>query len=169
MEYPGAKGDGFMTGSSTLEPYRVTETTLALQYDFSIEHETVAYDQNGVFRSPKSAKDLLNDRCLQAGVLLEGRIASAKVRHGIQHKVPLLVDPYTDILAFPTHSPTSPHNTWLFLKHIVDLMKTDDPKQVKVLFRNYETLTINCSPRTAIKQYERAAKLFYMDVYQQRK
>ncbi|TFD97085.1 hypothetical protein E2491_10370 [Jeotgalibacillus sp. R-1-5s-1] len=82
-----------MTCKASPDSYRVSETTLALRHDFSIEYETVAFDKKGIFYSKKTPKELLNERCIQSGVLLEGRIASAKVRLGIQHKVPLLVDP----------------------------------------------------------------------------
>ncbi|TFD97116.1 hypothetical protein E2491_10375 [Jeotgalibacillus sp. R-1-5s-1] len=73
------------------------------------------------------------------------------------------------MLAFPTHSPTSSCNTWLFLEHILSFKDTDNPKQIKVIFRNYESLTVDCSYGTIKKQLERATRLFYQDVYQQRK
>ncbi|KIL43098.1 competence protein ComK [Jeotgalibacillus campisalis] len=142
--------------------YYISSTTLALLPAFDIRYQTVIHDLRGIFYSEKSMKTLLEEACLRCGSRMGGRLDAAKIMLSIRNKIPLIIDPFNGIYAFPTHSSKSRHNAWFFLAHIDQLKPhPDNPKQTLIYLHNGQYMIADCSYSTAKEQSIRTTLLYY--------
>ncbi|MGD7043219.1 competence protein ComK [Jeotgalibacillus proteolyticus] len=141
--------------------YYISSTTLALLPALDIRYQTVIHDKRGIFYSEKSMKTLLEEACLRCGSRMGGRLDAARCMLSIRNKIPLIIDPFNHIYAFPTHSSKNRQNSWFFLDHI-DQIKPfpDNPKQSKIIFFNGQYMIADCSYSTAKEQFIRTTLLF---------
>ncbi|TDL32780.1 hypothetical protein E2R51_08895 [Jeotgalibacillus sp. S-D1] len=142
--------------------YRINSTTLAMQQAFHLTYQTVIYDVKGTYYSQKTMTELLEEACLRGGSKMSGRLEAAKHTLAIRNKIPLIIDPFTYLYAFPTHSPKHDLNSWIFLDHISEIKPhPDHSKKSIITFRNEQYITASCSFSTATTQKARTTQLCY--------
>ncbi|RDI36481.1 competence protein ComK [Falsibacillus pallidus] len=131
--------------------YLATNQTMGL---FPIHHptfQTKIYDRDNIFYSTQSPMEIIEETCLTRGASYEGRVQSVRTMLNYPYKTPLLLCQMEMLCAFPTMSPTSNENVWIFPNHIKYFSKS--LRHVSVTFLNDETVTVKCSIAAFTKQY----------------
>ncbi|MCD8509953.1 MAG: competence protein ComK [Bacillus sp. (in: Bacteria)] len=82
---------------------------------------------------------------------------------GYDRKVPIPIDIYEDIYAFPTHSPKNFKCSWLFPTHIRSITPDiEDASQSKITFHNGRSITLNTNAEILNKQMHFATYCMYL-------
>ncbi|PPA70437.1 competence protein ComK [Jeotgalibacillus proteolyticus] len=143
--------------------YYVRKTTFALLPAEHMTHQTIIHDIQGTYYSNRTMKELLEEACLRGGSKMSGRLEAAKYTLGIRNKIPLIIDPFNHIYAFPTHSHKNLLNAWIFLDHIKAIKPHPEySKQANFDLHNGLTITAKCSYSTAQSQFARTSQLCYV-------
>ncbi|KIL49830.1 competence protein ComK [Jeotgalibacillus soli] len=134
---------------STNYHYSVGTTTMALERAFHMEYETIIHDTRGTYYTKQTVNSLLDDSCMRGGSTAQGRLHAAKQALTIRNKIPLIIDPYSYLVAFPTHSPKHEQNIWFFPSHIIGYHPhPHHPKKLVVTLTYNRSITVHCSQAT---------------------
>lgn len=106
---------------------------------------------------PELPLNIVKKSCKYFGSDYEGRKNATKSLIHVRHKPPILVDPHTATIIFPTKSPSQPDCIWLISGHIKD--HTPEGKKTEVIFSNNQSLVLPISYGSFINQYHKAAAL----------
>lgn len=106
---------------------------------------------------PELPLNIVKKSCKYFGSDYEGRKNATKSLIHVRHKPPILVDPHTATILFPTKSPSQPDCIWLISGHIKD--HTPEGKKTEVVFSNNQSLVLPISYGSFINQYHKAAAL----------
>ncbi|TFE04057.1 competence protein ComK [Jeotgalibacillus salarius] len=146
------------------ESSKINESTLAIREARVLGFQTEIISMQGTEFSVVPPLKLLDDRCIQAGFTMQGNIKATRIRHRIHNKVPLVVDPFRNMIAMPTHSPKHIDNVWIFSEHILATHPHTKTQSI-VEFTNNQSLILNCSIHTLDKQYNRTCRLSAESMY----
>src|SRR5699024_10532664 len=90
----------------------------------AIDFDTLVIESEEDIKVRQSALKLINYACIQyAWTTYEGRIQAVKAHTNFKHKIAVPIT--TDILLFPTASPTHMDNVWLNDLHIESILEID--------------------------------------------
>ncbi|MCM3023140.1 competence protein ComK [Heyndrickxia ginsengihumi] len=136
--------------------YRITRCSYALVSSDRPEYVTKIYDKNGIFYSKKTKLSLLDEACIRMrGCDYRGQVRAFKKLFGY-NKAPVILS-LPHIFAIPTKSPSVHDCQWIFLQHVSNLIEQNG--RLIIVFKNKQTLELNCSPYTFFKQRSRAYEL----------
>lgn len=120
--------------------YDINQSTMALLPVAHIDYSTIVVEQNGQLFVKKTPLQLIKAACLDGGASYEGRRAAVTHLTGAMQKVPIPINQLTNIFAFPTHSPTVFHCSWIFYHHVRTIKPPENPadttKQAIIHFKN---------------------------------
>ncbi|PIC95238.1 hypothetical protein CSV69_12755 [Sporosarcina sp. P26b] len=92
------------------------------------------------------------------GTSLRGGIEGGKALMGRIHMTPVMVSESLDMYWFPSHSPSSNDCVWFSLAHVLTFLPIDK-NHTKVIFRDGNVFTVNCSYSSFQSRYQRTCML----------
>jgi competence protein ComK len=145
---------------NVIENGAISHKTKAITEFHHPELRTKIYDQNGIFYSRKSMRQLLEEACIHYCTSYHGRLAAVRKAFRYSKKTPLIISPEEMLCAIPTASPDNMECQWIFMAHIEKYIVQGG--QLVVKFKDETELKLNCSRYIFTQQFERAAAcLFY--------
>jgi len=156
------KGDKKKRDINVLEDYTIQSNSIALLPAKCIEYHTIVLTSNEKLYIKRTPLEIIKASCYQNFSSYEGRREAVKHLTDFQKKLPIPVNTFQDIYAFPTKSPTSDDCVWLFYHHIkkiVDNHKIDMECEFPstVHFVNNTELSLNISHFSLSHQFYRTA------------
>ena len=103
-----------MTEPVVLSHYDINRDTIALIPATHPDYSTIVWEKDQILHVRKTPIQLIKKGSLEGGAEYDGRRAAVTYKTGIQSKVPIPINPFEQIYAFPTHSPKLFECTWLF-------------------------------------------------------
>lgn len=144
--------------SLILPQYDITKDTMALIPAKHTDYETLILEPHQKLAVTQSALSILKAACLEGGSTYDGRRQAVSHQTGAQNKVPIPVYPQESIFTFPTHSATAIDCIWLFYHHIKSIQPhSQKPNCSIVTFKNYQTLEVNVSYQSLMRQMQRTS------------
>ncbi|QOY35297.1 competence protein ComK [Anaerobacillus isosaccharinicus] len=143
--------------TKVLTTYHVSKNTLALLSVAHPDYSTVALEPNGEFYIRDTPLQILKKACLIGGSNYDGRKAAVMYLLGARQKLPIPINPYEHIYAFPTHSPIQFECSWIFYNHVRKISPYHS-KQSIITFKNSHQLKLPVSYYTIEKQMQRTAQ-----------
>ncbi|MBB6454557.1 competence protein ComK [Salirhabdus euzebyi] len=139
--------------------YNVNEKTMALIPIFHHEYDTLVLETDRQIHVKKTPLQIIKTACLHNGSSYEGRRDAIIYQTASKRKVPIPINTSNKTFAFPTHSPTQFHCTWIFYNHICHIHPNKTPKTntSTIMFHNGEQLTLKESHYVMEKQMQRTA------------
>lgn len=137
--------------------YEISQSTMIIR---PIHHEVYGakiLDQFGEHYTKARPLHLIKHACFNGGSTYEGRRQAIRKQLGYQQKVPIMIDPYQKIFAFPTTSPEQFDCIWLFPTHIQSTKMTKEGN-VLITFHNHQQLSLPLSIHTIQKQINRTSR-----------
>ncbi|PLT27712.1 competence protein ComK [Peribacillus deserti] len=145
--------------STLVEEYEINPYTLVvmpLAYGSKIYSQIIEID--GEVTSPFKPMDIIKKSCEYFGSSYEGRKDGTRQLIGITHKLPITIDPTSNIFVFPTNSPGREDCIWICHEH-VDFYQRTDMGETIVTFRNKKQISIPISFSSFESQMFRTAML----------
>ncbi|MBB5174544.1 competence protein ComK [Texcoconibacillus texcoconensis] len=147
-----------MKENQVLESYVINKETMALLPAREIDYDTIVIEKHQKLFVKETPINIIETACKEAASTYEGRRIATTERTGIQKRVPIPINRFENIYAFPTHSPTNFECKWIFLSHI----RSSEPhvkstKQTSLTFHNNHEITLPVSPTTIERQIHRTA------------
>lgn len=139
-----------------LTHYKVTTETMALVSLAHFDYRTLAIERKGKYYITQSPTDIIHDACIDGGSTYDGRKKVVTAHLNFKYKVPIPINRFAQIYAFPTHSPKQFECSWIFYHHIQSL-NAHSPKQTMITFKNNEEIILPISYVKLEKQYLRTA------------
>ncbi len=140
-----------------LTTYDINPNTAALLPVKHLDYCTLIIETNGSYYINQPSLTLIKEACLKGYSTYEGRREAVRHYTGFHQKVPIPINPYQNIYAFPTQSPHQFECCWLFPTHIQSIKPTSNSKGSIVTFKNKKTITLSQSASTLRKQMQRTA------------
>jgi competence protein ComK len=141
-----------------LEHYDINRSTLPAAH---MDYSTIVLEGNRQLFVKKTPLQLIKAACLDGWSTYEGRRKAVMYLTGSKQKVPIPVNPRDNIYAFPTQSPKEFNCSWIFYHHVKFIhpthVKTEDPIQSIITFKNHQELPMNESCYVLEKQMQRTA------------
>lgn len=101
----------------------INESTLALLPVKDVEYQTQVLEVDRVFYVRETPLDLIKQACKLDWTTYDGRRTAVMKRTGYEKKVPIPIDTYKKIVAFPTHGTKNMNCKWIFGNHIDYIME----------------------------------------------
>lgn len=99
--------------------YRITKETMILAPAKQVDSSTLVMEVNEKMYVKQTALNSIKKACLEDGFAsYDGRREAAIYLTTSKKMVPIAINPYLDIFAFPTHSPSHKDCHWVFYNHI---------------------------------------------------
>ncbi|WP_062051691.1 competence protein ComK [Bacillus sp. JCM 19034] len=144
--------------TSILSHYDINQDTIALLPAKRIEYDTIVWERNDSLHVKQPMLSLIKEACLEGGADYEGRRVAVIHKTGIQHKIPIPIQPLQQIYAFPTHSPKLYECCWIFYHHIKSIQHHPTKASESIItFHNYRKLTLPISYAALEKQMHRTS------------
>ena len=144
-----------------LPTYDINQQTMLLLPIAHIDYATLVIEQYRQLYVKQTPLQIIKAGCLDGGAEFEGRKKAVTHLTGAIQKVSMPINPLLNIFAFPTHSPTVFHCSWIFYHHVKSILPSQNPKDTKkqsiILFKNGLQLPMNESHYTLNKQMQRTA------------
>ncbi|WP_160724638.1 competence protein ComK [Bacillus sp. USDA818B3_A] len=108
--------------------------------------------------SPAKPFSIIQKGCAYYGVDYEGRRKGTRLLIDYSRKLPIVIEPITNIYAFCTASPENPKCIWFFAEHIKDYRRVS-ARETMVIFRNHQSQIFPVSYSTFNTQMLRTSYL----------
>ena len=128
---------------------------------------TQVFEESGDFYVEEKPLTLIDNSCKYFGASLAGRQEGTKKMIGVTHKAPIIMEESTNLVFFPTHSPTHLNCSWININKLVHYKKSDDNLKTILIFSNGVTLEFDIKYGSMNNQILRSARL--VNVLQSRK
>lgn len=125
--------------------------TIAIESYYKDDQRSKITKINGVFYSPKTPMELLNDCCLEYASTLDGRIKAVTMALNY-NKPPVIIAPF-DLCLFPTGAYHNYDSTMIF-NHPFEVIKTGKGTAQLVFYESIK-INVNASAYTIIQQQQR--------------
>lgn len=130
---------------------------------FHTDYQTIVFEGDNQLYVRKPLMELIKQACLRDFSSYERRRIAVINQTGYDRKVPIPIDTYEDIYAFPTHSPKNYKCSWLFPAHIRSITPDiEDASKSKITFHNSRSITLNTNADILNKQMHFATYCMYL-------
>ena len=136
--------------------YEISKGTLAVVPNE--KNSSLIYEDEERYIVNQTPFSIMEDSCKYFGSTYEGRKNGAKDILGVEYKVPIVVEDSSNLIIFPTTSPSAEDCAWISLKHVSKIIKIDS-NNTKIIFNNGTEIIVNCSFRSIENQISRASRL----------
>ena len=136
--------------------YEISKGTLAVVPNE--KNSSLIYEDDERYIVNQTPFSIMEDSCKYFGSTYEGRKNGAKDILGVEYKVPIVVEDSSNLIIFPTTSPSADDCAWISLKHVSKILKIDS-NNTKIVFNNGTEIIVNCSFRSIENQISRASRL----------
>ncbi|PYZ94910.1 competence protein [Salipaludibacillus keqinensis] len=135
------------------DDYRITKDTMALLPSYQDGSRTLVYETTKRIYVNQTSKEIVNNGCLEGFSSYDGRRMAAIYQTGKNYNVPIAINPYKNIFAFPTNSPSNYDCIWLFYHHIQDISSAkNNPKHSIVTMSDNAHILVPVSSFTLKKK-----------------
>ncbi|MBM7571394.1 competence protein ComK [Aquibacillus albus] len=145
-----------------LSNYDVNEQTMALLPAAHLDYYTIVLDCNRQLLVKRTPLQLIGSACLKAGSSYDGRRSAVIYLTNSKKKIPIPIDPFLNIYAFPTCSPSQFHCHWIFYHHVKSIVSNSKTSQANtpssIIFKNEYQLPMKESFYLLEKQMHRTAE-----------
>ena len=139
--------------------YEISKGTLAIIPNE--ENNSLVYEDNDRFIIEESPFQIMEESCRYFGSTYKGRKDSAKEILGAEYKIPIIIEDSSNLIIFPTTSPTSNDCAWICLNRIKNIEKVD-VYNTRIIFDNNREIIVPCSYRSIENQLSRASRLEFI-------
>jgi len=149
--------------STILNSYTINKKTVALLPAANTEYQTIVIEVDKTYYVNKKPMQLLESACIKGGASYDGRRMASIQQLGVYKKVPVAINTYENIYAFPTCSPALFHCQWIFYAYIQKIEPV--PKvtnQCNITFTNGSKIIVNASPKTIKGQIHKTAHCIHL-------
>ena len=136
-------------------PYLIKENTYAL---IPNERKTKVIEKESSILINETPVEVVSKNCIINGSSLEGRQRGSSYLIGTNHKPPIIVNDFKNIILIPTHSIRNKDCIWVNLNKILNYYPTDNNKII-LEFKNNKKIVLNISFSKFDKQVLRATRL----------
>ncbi|MEI5909138.1 competence protein ComK [Bacillus spongiae] len=149
-----------------LSKYKINKNTMAIMATAHTDYQAMVIETNRTLFVKQTPLSIIKTACLYGGSSYEGRRSAVIYLTTTKQKVPIPINPFANIYAFPTLSPNHHQCNWIFLNH-VEMVKdahTSAPSNIQsiILFKQGQKLMMSESRAVLVKQMQRTALcLFY--------
>jgi len=139
--------------------YEISKGTLAIIPND--DNNSLVYEDNDRFIVEETPFQIMEESCKYFGSTYKGRKESAKEILGAEYKIPIIIEDSSNLIVFPTTSPTSDDCYWLCLNRIKNIEKVD-LYSTRIIFDNNREIIVPCSFRSIENQLSRASRLEFI-------
>ena len=139
--------------------YEISKGTLAIIPND--DNNSLVYEDNDRFIVEETSFQIMEESCKYFGSTYKGRKESAKEILGAEYKIPIIIEDSSNLIVFPTTSPTSDDCYWLCLNRIKNIEKVDI-YSTRIIFDNNREIIVPCSFRSIENQLSRASRLEFI-------
>jgi competence protein ComK len=139
--------------------YEISKGTLAIIPND--DNNSLVYEDNDRFIVEETPFQIMEESCKYFGSTYKGRKESAKEILGAEYKIPIIIEDSSNLIVFPTTSPTSDDCYWLCLNRIKNIEKVDI-YSTRIIFDNNREIIVPCSFRSIENQLSRASRLEFI-------
>ena len=136
--------------------YEVSRGTLAIVPNE--KESSLVYEDDERYIINQTPFSIMEESCKYFGSTYDGRKNGARDILGAEYKVPIVVEDSSNLIVFPTTSPSADDCCWISLQRVKKIEKID-PNNTKIIFDNNRELIVDCSYRTIENQLSRASRL----------
>jgi len=122
--------------------YEISKGTLAIIPND--DNNSLVYEDNDRFIVEETPFQIMEESCKYFGSTYKGRKESAKEILGAEYKIPIIIEDSSNLIVFPTTSPTSDDCYWLCLNRIKNIEKVD-LYSTRIIFDNNREIIVPCS------------------------
>ncbi|MBR2679830.1 MAG: competence protein ComK [Exiguobacterium sp.] len=142
------------------EKYRITKRTVAILPCFDIMKQSRIILEDGTeISTPLRPYQLLQLSCRQYNSSIEERIFIAKRVAGVKGKVPVVIEPTSGLVFFPTKSPKRDDCEWYAWSHIRDILNIEGEPNGLVLTTDGHQIQTNATPYVLRNQLKATGEL----------
>lgn len=143
--------------------YEITPLTLALIVEVLEDgsYITCVYEMDTKYYTTAPPTKIMEYACEYFGSSLKGRIEGTIKVCRIAYKVPIVVDPTSDMYFFPTASLQSKLCAWIAHSHIVNHRPINNTKACEIEFINGQKIILDVSYGQITNQILRTSQLRY--------
>ncbi len=141
-----------------MEKYEVNKETLAVIGLEEGKTKIIEYDMEKIL--DEKSYQVMDYSCGYFGSSYQGRVDGSKSILGSNYKVPVIVEESSEMIFFPTTSPSSTECTWISLNAVEKIF--DEDNTTKVILKNDIILETNVSKSSLENQLLRATRLKYL-------
>ena len=139
--------------------YEISKGTLAIIPNE--DNNSLVYEDNDRFIIEETPFQIMEESCKYFGSTYKGRKDSAKEILGAEYKIPIIIEDSSNLIIFPTTSPTSNDCAWICLNRIKNIKKVD-VYNTRIIFDNNREIIVPCSFRSIENQLSRASRLEFI-------
>ena len=139
--------------------YEISKGTLAIIPND--DNNSLVYEDNDRFIIEETPFQIMEESCKYFGSTYKGRKDSAKEILGAEYKIPIIIEDSSNLIIFPTTSPTSTDCAWICLNRIKNIEKID-VYNTRIIFDNNREIIVPCSFRSIENQLSRASRLEFI-------
>lgn len=152
-----------MIKTTSIKDYKLSSLTMLIlpQFDDFGNVYSKVIEENGEIIVMGRPRRIIQAACEYFGSNLSGRQKGTRAIAGFTNKVPIAIEPHSNIYFFPTGSPRVATSVWVSHSHVV---KTNyiAHKQTEVVFNNgYQTI-LQISQGSLTNQLHRTAQLRFL-------
>ena len=136
--------------------YEVSKGTLAIVPNEDLT--SLVYEDEDRYIVDQTPFSIMEESCKYFGSTYDGRKNGARDLLGAEYKVPIVVEDSSNLIIFPTTSPSAEDCCWISLKRVKKIEKIDC-NNTKIIFDNNKEIIVDCSYRTIENQLSRASRL----------
>ena len=136
--------------------YEINEGTLAVIAFDDCKTKILEDDKEYIVSS--TPYEVMDHSCRYFGSSYEGRKEGTKSILNVDYKVPIIVENSSNLIFFPTTSPSSNDCSWISLKDIKDIKELDN-RDTEITFNNDKKIVLPISKRMIENQVLRASRL----------
>lgn len=143
--------------------YELTPLTLALLVEDNDDgsYITCVQEMNTKYYTTASPTKIIKYACEYFGSSFKGRTEGTTKVCQIAYKVPIVVDPTSDMYFFPTASPQNKQCAWIAHSHIESHRPINNTKACEIEFINGQKITLDVSYGQIVNQILRTSQLRY--------
>ena len=143
--------------NQVLQTYNINEQTQAIMPANHTDYHSIVLETSGEYCVKQRPQEIISHGCLARGSSYDGRREAVIYLTESKKKVPIPIDPYEPIYAFPTHSPQLYNCIWLFYQHIQTISPSSNKKETCIAFSNGRSIHIPVSYYSIQNQLNRTA------------
>lgn len=142
------------------EKYRITKRTVAILPCFDVMKQSrIILEDGSEITTPLRPYQLLQLSCRQYSSSIEERIFVAKRVAGVKGKVPVVIDPMTGLVFFPTKSPKRDDCEWYAWSHVRDIAVFDNVPHGIIVTQTGQTIQSNATAYVLKNQLKATGEL----------
>lgn len=142
------------------EKYRITKRTVAILpcYDIMKQSRIILEDGTEI-STPLRPYQLLQLSCRQYNSSIEERIFVAKRVAGVKGKVPVVIEPTSGLVFFPTKSPKREDCEWYAWSHVRDIATVDETTHGVIITQDGHRIQTNATAYVLKNQIKATGEL----------